>query len=105
MGARVNGRGCPCYRAGLASKRRQDAEAQLAWSERRQDAVATVRRDGTGNPDPLDVTRENPPLPPAPVVSTGREGEPQPVEDLNEPLGGAGGVQADEARKPELPAV
>ena len=46
-------------RAGLASKRRQDAEAQLAWSERRQDAVANVRRDGTGNPDPLDVTYGN----------------------------------------------
>ena len=48
------GWGCPCYRAGLASKRRQDAEAQLAWSERRQDAGANVRRDGTGNPDPLE---------------------------------------------------
>ena len=48
------GRGCPCYLAGLASKRRQDAEAKLAWSERRQDAVANVRRDGTGNPDPRE---------------------------------------------------
>ena len=37
---------------GLASKRRQDAEAQRARSERRQDAEANVRRDGTGNPDP-----------------------------------------------------
>ena len=46
------GRGCPCYRAGLASERRQDAGAKLARSERRQDAGANVRRDGTGNPDP-----------------------------------------------------
>jgi len=38
-------------RAGLANKRRQDAGARFAWSERRQDAGASVRRDGTGNPE------------------------------------------------------
>jgi hypothetical protein len=46
--------------AGLANKRRQDAEAPFAWSERRQDAGASVRRDGTGDPSRATSTGRMP---------------------------------------------